>query len=697
MVKTGDDLGDLNRALDRLATGKQNTPRSQHRLTELEPTADNLKRAESELKEASPDEKEELLKFINNTRRTLGMKDYEEELSVNWNIGELYPDEKLVWMIPEDYLAKVPHPSTTNFSALVGLDKITLEEGGQGYDLGSLQSLRKRIVEGEKVDVLSLDYKNMWYGYPSHEGRHRAVVCYKLGIKEVPVIVRKEETSEENPDGVDEKQEEKLKGVKGVTLKKMFSLEAERETCELSVRDVKDKVYAMYDPKRLSAEELDQAIIELKRDGLIISPRKGKIRRTECREHLLPRDPNKVRVRITEDLPAFMGIDGEIYRLKEGDVLALPKTNAEILLKREVAKTEKAGEEVVGKKEPWAMTKDEIRKWDFPIPEGGASKTPKTVFSWIKEDYETLYDLSKQKDQFRLNEVLGKGWEHEWRSMLHLKPRIIKNQPITIYRATEYDYIIPGSYVSESLEYAKGHLETILRGKGKILSTEVKPSELMIYGDPHEFIYIPESVEAFHKPLIQKALKEGKSVPAEILADYPELKENPIEIDEGEKYQKEMEEAITEDMKREGWLFDEKSGKWVDYSRYVDRLKRLGVEIDKVPAIVEVGNTTTVVGKYDTYRLNFALGEISREDAPKFVPVTLKGKVVNVKKSTEAELLKKKLREEEKRVKQLKLREERRLAFYEENEQNKINNIPEEELSLYDRLQLKFLEEGGLS
>lgn len=174
-------------------------------------------------------------------------------------------------------------------------------------------------------------------------------------------------------------------------------------------------------------------------------------------------------------------------------------------------------------KEPWEMTKDEIRNWDFPVPVGGASMTPKTVFSWARKDYETLYDLSKQKDPFRFNEILGKGWEHEWKSMLHLKPKIIKNQPITIYRATEYNYIIPGAYVSESLEYVKGHLKRILHGKGKIISAEVKPSELMIYGDPHEFIYIPESVEAFHKPLIREALRAGKSVPELVLRDYLDI------------------------------------------------------------------------------------------------------------------------------------------------------------------------------
>ncbi|MGC9443325.1 MAG: hypothetical protein ACP5E9_00090 [Candidatus Methanospirareceae archaeon] len=42
-------------------------------------------------------------------------------------------------------------------------------------------------------------------------------------------------------------------------------------------------------------------------------------------------------VRILDDLPPFMGIDGRIYKLKREDVIMLPKTNAEILCKRGVA------------------------------------------------------------------------------------------------------------------------------------------------------------------------------------------------------------------------------------------------------------------------------------------------------------------------------------------------------------------------
>lgn len=174
------------------------------------------------------------------------------------------------------------------------------------------------------------------------------------------------------------------------------------------------------------------------------------------------------------------------------------------------------------KKEPWQMTKAEIKNWEFDVPAGGASKTPKTVLNWRKDEYETLYDLSQQDDTFRLNEVLGKGWT-DWRPMLSLIPAIKANEPITVYRVSEEGDIIPGAYVSESLEYVKQHKSNIMGGKGRIYSSQVKPSELMTYGDPHEFIYIPETIESYHKPIVKKALSEGKPVPPEVLRDYPEL------------------------------------------------------------------------------------------------------------------------------------------------------------------------------
>jgi len=183
-------------------------------------------------------------------------------------------------------------------------------------------------------------------------------------------------------------------------------------------------------------------------------------------------------------------------------------------------------------KEVWEMTKEELKNLEIPVPEGGASKSPKTVFSWKPGEYETLHDVSQSEDEFRFNEILGKGWEGK--ASLHLKPKIKNNEPITVYRASDYE-IIPGSYVSESIEYAKKHGENILDGKYKIHSLEVKPSELLVYGDPHEFIYVPESIEVGHKRIIEKALSEGKPVPKEVLEDYPELQEKAKEYEKPEK------------------------------------------------------------------------------------------------------------------------------------------------------------------
>jgi len=60
----------------------------------------------------------------------------------------------------------------------------------------------------------------------------------------------------------------------------------------------------------------------------------------------------KVKIRVLEDIPTFMGTDGEIYKLNKDDVVELPKTNADILCKRGVV-------------EPFV----EIRPPEEPVPE----------------------------------------------------------------------------------------------------------------------------------------------------------------------------------------------------------------------------------------------------------------------------------------------------------------------------------------
>ena len=45
----------------------------------------------------------------------------------------------------------------------------------------------------------------------------------------------------------------------------------------------------------------------------------------------------KQRIKVLEDLPPILGIDGEIYKLKKGDIVAIPKETAQLLIQRKVA------------------------------------------------------------------------------------------------------------------------------------------------------------------------------------------------------------------------------------------------------------------------------------------------------------------------------------------------------------------------
>lgn len=160
------------------------------------------------------------------------------------------------------------------------------------------------------------------------------------------------------------------------------------------------------------------------------------------------------------------------------------------------------------------QTVEEFKNWEFYVPEGGASKTPKTVFSWDRADYETLADIAKS-DEFRLDESLGAHYPSEVPKTLHLKSKIKNGEPLKIFRAAPKNQgIIPGSYVSESKAYVQFHGENIIQQTEDWIIHEetVFPDELMTYGDPHEFIYIPRTPELGFKRF-QKQIKKGAIEP----------------------------------------------------------------------------------------------------------------------------------------------------------------------------------------
>jgi hypothetical protein len=156
------------------------------------------------------------------------------------------------------------------------------------------------------------------------------------------------------------------------------------------------------------------------------------------------------------------------------------------------------------------LTQDEFAGLDFKVPEGGSSKTPKTVFGWDRGEYETLSDLAAGDDTFRFNEALGKGYESDTPNTMRLAGKIKSGNQITIYRASDVGDILPGSYVSESRKYVESHGENIINAPYEIFSMDVYPDELMTYGDPHEFIYIPRTKEAGYQRYLDQFERGNK-------------------------------------------------------------------------------------------------------------------------------------------------------------------------------------------
>ena len=119
---------------------------------------------------------------------------------------------------------------------------------------------------------------------------------------------------------------------------------------------------------------------------------------------------------------------------------------------------------------------------------GGSSWQPANAFkSEYRDGIEKLSDILRAKQQWEINASLGKNYNN-------VINQIHKKGTVTVYRASLYP-IIPGSYVTESRKYAEEHREHVNAPEYIITKLEAYPDELGWYGDPHEFIFIPRSVE----------------------------------------------------------------------------------------------------------------------------------------------------------------------------------------------------------
>jgi hypothetical protein len=106
-----------------------------------------------------------------------------------WNREvKLDKNEKIVYMSPTKFLSQTP--SVRGYKKGEPIPPASKNKASD-FTKSSLHFIKEQINKKEKVDVPSLDYSNMYYGYPTHEGRHRAQVARMMHKRRIPVIVKR--------------------------------------------------------------------------------------------------------------------------------------------------------------------------------------------------------------------------------------------------------------------------------------------------------------------------------------------------------------------------------------------------------------------------------------------------------------------------------------------------------------------------
>ena len=98
---------------------------------------------------------------------------------------------------------------------------------------------------------------------------------------------------------------------------------------------------------------------------------------------------------------------------------------------------------------------------------------------------------------------------------------------ITIYRAVtrdtgaDYGAILPGAAVSESPSHARWFIDGSTEEEPRLFSTRVFPDELVTHGNPHDFIYVPRSLEMGFDRYLGDVEREQKSELARVRKGLP--------------------------------------------------------------------------------------------------------------------------------------------------------------------------------
>ena len=86
-------------------------------------------------------------------------------------------------MSPLQFLSKVPSPCREGVTADKDIDLLKC------FSESSLHYIMKQIQDGAELEPPYIDYSLEFRGFPGHEGRHRALLAYRLGEKKIPVVI----------------------------------------------------------------------------------------------------------------------------------------------------------------------------------------------------------------------------------------------------------------------------------------------------------------------------------------------------------------------------------------------------------------------------------------------------------------------------------------------------------------------------
>jgi hypothetical protein len=148
------------------------------------------------------------------------------------------------------------------------------------------------------------------------------------------------------------------------------------------------------------------------------------------------------------------------------------------------------------------LSPEALRSFDFELCDRSTyfSWSPKAAFDAREAgevgsngEYETLYDYLTQPD----------GADIAADTLLEVSRRMLPKADVqmTVYRAADETCgadlraILPGASVTESKAYAKEHADLYLSGQNQLMETDVFPDELVTRGSPHDFTYIPRSLQ----------------------------------------------------------------------------------------------------------------------------------------------------------------------------------------------------------